>query len=277
MIINIFMKKLYTWGGKFADRNLTVSDLLENKGKKKFLQTTATNSEEASAAKEAGIDMLLCKSPFIDEIRKGAPDIFLTATIDLALFPTTTEVLNEAFRAMSVGADQIYTARGPHIVEMLSKEDIPVMCHLGLVPRKSSWKGGLRAIGKTAEEAYKLFNEFKTMESAGAFSAECEIILEEVMLEISKKTSLITSSLGSGLSGDIIYLFQNDICGEQENIPRHARSFGNILKLKNEIYRERVNSIKSFKSAVQNQTFPKSNELVNINKKELEAFKKLIS
>ena len=277
MIINIFMKKLYTWGGKFADRNLTVSDLLENKGKKKFLQTTATNIEEASAAKEAGIDMLLCKSPFIDEIRKGAPDIFLTATIDLALFPTTTEVLNEAFRAMSVGADQIYTARGPHIVEMLSKEDIPVMCHLGLVPRKSSWKGGLRAIGKTAEEAYKLFNEFKTMESAGAFSAECEIILEEVMLEISKKTSLITSSLGSGLSGDIIYLFQNDICGEQENIPRHARSFGNILKLKNEIYRERVNSIKSFKSAVQNQTFPKSNELVNINKKELEAFKKLIS
>ena len=277
MIINIFMKKLYTWGGKFADRNLTVSDLLENKGKKKFLQTTATNIEEASAAKEAGIDMLLCKSPFIDEIRKGAPDIFLTATVDLALFPTTTEVLNEAFRAMSVGADQIYTARGPHIVEMLSKEDIPVMCHLGLVPRKSSWKGGLRAIGKTAEEAYKLFNEFKTMESAGAFSAECEIILEEVMLEISKKTSLITSSLGSGLSGDIIYLFQNDICGEQENIPRHARSFGNILKLKNEIYRERVNSIKSFKSAVQNQTFPKSNELVNINKKELEAFKKLIS
>ena len=277
MITNILMKKLYTWGGKFTDRNLTVSDLLENKGKNKFLQTTATNNEEASAAKEAGIDMLLCKSPFINEIRKGAPDIFLTATIDLALFPTKTEILNEAFRAMSVGADQIYTARGPHIVEMLSKEDIPVMCHLGLVPRKSSWKGGLRAIGKSAEEAYKLFNDFKTMESAGAFSAECEIILEEIMSEISKKTSLITSSLGSGLSGDIIYLFQNDICGEHENIPRHARAFGNVLKLKNEIYKERVNSIKSFKSAVKSQTFPKSTELVNINEKELDKFKKLIS
>ena len=53
------MKKLYTWGGKFADRNLTISDLLEGKGEKKFLQTTATNSEEAAAAKEAGIDLLL--------------------------------------------------------------------------------------------------------------------------------------------------------------------------------------------------------------------------
>ena len=271
------MKKLYTWGGKFADRNLTVADLLKNKGKIKYLQTTATDSTEASAAKEAGIDMILCKSPVINEIRKGAPDIFLTATIDLALFPTENEVLHEAFRAMSAGADQIYTARGPHIVEMLSKEEIPVMCHLGLVPRKSSWRGGLRAIGKNAEEAIKLFNDFKTMESAGAFSAECEIILEEIMTEISKRTSLITSSLGSGLSGDIIYLFQNDICGEHENIPKHARTFGNVLKLKKDIYKERVSSLKNFKNSVENQTFPSEKELINIGKEELEKFKDLIS
>ena len=271
------MKKLYTWGGKFADRNITLSDIANNKGKKKFLQTTATNSDEAAAAKEAGIDMILCKSPVIEEIRKGAPDIFLTATIDLALFPSEKEVLNEAFRAMSIGADQVYTARGPHIVEMLSKEEIPVMCHLGLVPRKSSWRGGLRAIGRNADEAFKLFNDFKTMESAGAFSAECEIILEEIMIEISKKTSLITSSLGSGLSGDIIYLFQNDICGEHDNIPRHARAFGNILKLKNEIYKERVSSLKNFKNAVNSEAFPDNNELVNINIEELEKFKELIS
>ena len=277
MLTNILMNKLYTWGGKFADRNITVSDIANNKGKKKFLQTTATNSEEAAAAKEAGIDMILCKSPVIEEIRKGAPDIFLTATIDLALFPSEKEVLNEAFRAMSIGADQVYTARGPHIVEMLSKEEIPVMCHLGLVPRKSSWRGGLRAIGRNADEAFKLFNDFKTMESAGAFSAECEIILEEIMIEISKKTSLITSSLGSGLSGDIIYLFQNDICGEHDNIPRHARAFGNILKLKNEIYKERVSSLKNFKNAVESKAFPDKNELVNINKEELEKFKLLIS
>ena len=44
---------------------------------------------------------------------------------------------------------------------MLSKEEIPVMCHLGLVTRKSSWRGGLRAIGKNAEEALKLYNDFK--------------------------------------------------------------------------------------------------------------------
>ena len=83
--------------------------------------------------------------------------------------------------------------------------------------------------------------------------------------------------MGSGLSGDIIYLFQNDICGEHESIPRHARAFGNVLRLKNEIYKERINSLNNFKVAVENRTFPNSKELVNINKKELDKFKELIS
>ena len=37
------------------------SDLIKNKGTKKYIQTTATNAEEALAAKEADFDMLLCK------------------------------------------------------------------------------------------------------------------------------------------------------------------------------------------------------------------------
>ena len=50
------------------------------------------------------------------------------------------------------------------------------------------------------------------------------------MLEaITRATTLIvTWSLGSGPGGDVIYLFQNDICGEQLHRPRHARSFGDL-------------------------------------------------
>ena len=40
------------------------------------------------------------------------------------------------------------TARSMDVVSMLAKEDVPVMGHLGLVPRKSTWIGGLRAVGK---------------------------------------------------------------------------------------------------------------------------------
>jgi 3-methyl-2-oxobutanoate hydroxymethyltransferase len=271
------MKKLYSWGGKFVERNLTISDLISNKGNKQFIQTTATNSKESSAAREAGIDMLLCKSPHIKTVREGAPDIFLTATIDLALFPSQDDVLREAFNCMKDGADQIYTARGPHVIEYLSREEIPVMCHLGLVPRKSAWKGGLRAVGRNAKEAYDLFKNFKTMESAGATSVECEIIHNQIMKEIYQRTSLLISSLGSGTYADIIYLFQNDVCGELENIPRHARSFGNVLKLEKEIYKERINSLSRFKKAVISKDYPNNQEIVQVDELELDKFLKLIS
>lgn len=270
------MKKIYTWSGVFSQRNLTISDIIKNKGQTKYIQTTATNKEEASAAKEAGFDMILCKSSNIKAVREGAPDIFLTATIDLVKFPLRDDVLREAFDALSSGADQIYTARGPHIVEYLSKENIPVMCHLGLVPRKSTWKGGLRVVGKKCEEAIQLLKEFKTMESAGATSAECEIIASNVMSEIYKKTNMIISSLGSGPSGDIIYLFQNDICGEQEHIPRHAKTFGNLLKLKEELYNERVLSLKKYKEAVLNNSFPTKETLTLMNNDEFINFKSKI-
>ena len=36
------VKKIYTWGGKFADRNYTVDDLIKSKGKKK------TNSNDCN-------------------------------------------------------------------------------------------------------------------------------------------------------------------------------------------------------------------------------------
>tara|TARA_B100000029_G_scaffold511822_1_gene606851 strand:- start:898 stop:1719 length:822 start_codon:yes stop_codon:yes gene_type:complete len=270
-------KKIYTWGGLFADRNYTVQDLSQIKGKEKLIQTTAATIEEAESAKNAGFDLLLCKSPNIKTVRSGAPNNFLTATIDLSNFPSESEVLTEAFKAMKDGADQIYTARGPHIVEMLAKEEIPVMCHLGLVPRKSGWKGGLRAVGSTAKEAYKLYKDFKMMEDAGAFSVESEIIHEQVMNEICKRTNLIVSSLGSGLSGDIIYLFQNDICGEEQTRPRHARSFGDIYSLKQKIKEERLKALKSFKKAVLDKSFPNNNEIVKINENEFNEFLNLIS
>ena len=270
-------KRIYTWGGVFADRNYTVDDLRKAKGREKLVQTTASTFEEAEAVRDANLDMVLCKSPNIKTIRLGAPKLFLTATIDLSNFPSEKDVLDEAFKAMKDGADQVYTARGPHIVEMLAKEEIPVMCHLGLVPRKSGWRGGLRAVGGTAEEALKLFKDFKTMENAGAFSAESEVIHEQVMNEITKRTSLLVSSLGSGWNGDIIYLFQNDICGEEEKQFRHARAFGNIYSLKQQIKAERISALKAFKNAVLEKNFPNQKETIKINDDELNKFINLIS
>ena len=205
------MKNIYTWSAQPAKRTLTVADLKLAKGKKKFTQVTANTTDEANASEKAGFDMMICQAKNVLKVREGSKHLFLTASLILNEYVTKEDVLRGAFKSLENGADAVMTPRSMEVVEMLTREDIPVMGHLGLVPRKSGWKGGLRAIGSTAEEAFKLFNDFKTMESAGAFSVESEIIHEQVMREISKNTSLIISSLGSGSSGDIIYLFQNQV------------------------------------------------------------------
>ncbi len=266
------MKRIYDWDAKFSLRNYTASDLRALKGIRKLVQTTANTTEEAAAAKDAGIDLIMGNAHNTPAVRQGAPELFFTAALGLPDFATERDVLTAAFAAMKDGADSIYTARGPHIVELLAREDIPVMCHLGLVPRKSTWRGGLRAVGKTADEAIALWNAFRTMEDAGAFSVEAEVICDRVMAEISARTSLITSSLGSGPSADIIYLFQNDVCGEQPESPRHARAFGDLDSLYEQINHHRRVALSAFRESVEEEQFPSPSECATISDAEFESF-----
>ncbi|MEM0946197.1 MAG: 3-methyl-2-oxobutanoate hydroxymethyltransferase [Pseudomonadota bacterium] len=270
------MKRIYDWDARFQHRNLTAADLRAMKGKKKLVQTTANTAEEAAAARDAGIDLIMGNAQNTAAVREGAPDLFFTAALGLPDYPTETAVLEAAFAAMKAGADSVYTARGPHIVELLAREDIPVMCHLGLVPRKSTWKGGLRAIGKTAVEAKALWADFRRMEDAGAFSVEAEVICANVMAEITKRTRLITSSLGSGDGADIIYMFQNDICGEHQSIPRHARAFGDLYALEKQKQAERRAALHAYAGAARSGSYPGPAEQARSEADEMSMFLDLL-
>ena len=158
------------------------------------------------------------------------------------------------------------------IVEMLAGEDIPVMGHLGLVPRKSAWRGGLRAVGTTADEAFRLYEDFKRLEGAGAVMVEAEVIPAPVMSEINRRSGFITVSLGSGPGGDVDCLFCNDICGEQDGSPRHARAFGNLLDLKRRIHEARIAALAGFRQACADGSFPSDAESVGLDPAEFHRF-----
>jgi len=139
------MKNVYTWAAKPAKRSTTVGDLKAAKGKRKFTQVTANSIEEAAAAEKAGFDMIIANAKNIIPVREGSKNLFLTAALVLNEFVTADDIMRGAFKALENGADAVMTPRSMDIVEMLAKEDVPVMGHLGLVPRKSTWIGGLRA------------------------------------------------------------------------------------------------------------------------------------
>ncbi len=267
------MRRIYTYGGKPASRNLTIADLRAAKGKRKFTQVTASTADEAAAASEADIDIITTESPLTDEIRKGAPETFLPAAFMLTDYRSEGAVIDAAFEAMEDGADAVYTLRSLRMVSMLAEMNMPVMGHLGLVPRHSTWTGGLRAVGKTAEEALELYRGFKRLEDAGAFAVEVEVVPEEVLAEITNRTSLVTFSIGAGSAGDVQFLFMDDVCGDSQTPPRHAKAYADLRALRREISAERIRALKAFRRDVESGGYPGRGHIVGMDPVEFAKFR----
>ena len=266
------MKRVYTWTAQPAERTVTIAGMQTAKGTRKWTQVTANTADEAAAAEAAGIDMTIGNYRNAKAVREGSSSIFFTAAIGIPDFATPDDFLRAALGALADGADAVMTARSMKVVRTLADEDIPVMGHLGLVPRKSTWTDGLRAVGKSADEAFELYRKFKRLEEAGGVMVEAEVIPGPVLAEISKRTGIITVSLGSGPGGDVDYLFMNDICGEQEFLPRHSRAFGNLLRLHEQIKAERIAAVTAFREAAECGSFPGDAETVAMDPREMEEF-----
>jgi 3-methyl-2-oxobutanoate hydroxymethyltransferase len=267
------MPRILDYGGREADRTVTVAEIVALKGSgSQYAQVTAGSAEEAAAAEAAGIEMVVCLSQAVPAVRQGSQRVFVTAAIDFEGDVTVDDLLGRALTALTNGADAVITARRLAVVERLAEEDIPVMGHLGFVPKKSTLYGGVRAIGKTADEAVALWKRFVALEGAGAFGVECEIIPARLMSEINRRTGLATISLGSGPDADVMFLFTSDICGESPRLPHHARAYADLGALYEQVRTERVRALTEFRSDVATRRFPDTTEVARIEDRELERF-----
>ncbi|MEN9646147.1 MAG: hypothetical protein RL238_2816 [Actinomycetota bacterium] len=267
------MTRILDFNGRDADRTVTVAAIAALKGSgRQFVQVTAGTEEEAAAAEAAGIDMVVCLAQSVPEVRRGSSRLFVTAAIDFGGEVTLDDLLATAFRSLSAGADAVITARRLDAVRLLAAEGVPVMGHLGFVPKRSNQLGGVRMVGRTATEATALWRQFQELEDAGAFAVECELIPAPVLAEITPRTSLATISLGSGRDADVMFLFQNDIVGESPRVPRHARSYGDVASLQQRIRDERVRALAAFKADVASGGFPAAGEVGGIDPAELAGF-----
>ena len=267
------MTRILDYNGRDADRTVTVASIVALRNTSThFAQVTASTADEASAAEQAGIEMVVCMGSAVPAVRRGSSRVFVTAAIDFGGAVTVDEILGAAFQALGDGADAVITARRLDCVRRLAEEDIPVMGHLGFVPKKSTLYGGVRSVGKTADEANKLWKQFQRLEEAGAFAVECELIPAQVMAEINQRTGMATISLGSGPDANVMFLFSSDICGESERKPRHARAYGNVAALQAQIKAERVRALTAFRADVASGGFPNESEVGQIDTGELNRF-----
>ena len=271
-------KKVFSMTGELGLRNYTVKDIIDLKGDRQLTQTLPFTLNEAKAAEDAGIDLINTRFNYLKqetaiEIRKSASKTFMSFVIPLLSVPTKDDALKHSYKAMELGADGIIFQGSLNHIEALSNAGIPVQGHIGLVPRKSTWTGGIKAVGKTLDEAKALFQNLKDLESAGAWAVECEVIPSRLMRELSSRTSLVTISIGSGNGGDVQFLFAEDILGASEGpFPRHSKQYCNLFKESQRIQKIRVNAFKDFIDDVNSDIFPSNNFEVEVTEEFVERF-----
>ena len=267
------MVQLIDHQGRDCTRTTSVAQLIaQRRVNGHSAQITAGTAEEAAAAEEAGIEMVVSLAQAVPDVRAGSKQLFVTAAIDFCGAVSDDDFLKAAYQALHDGADAIITGRRMQTVKRLTDEEIPVMGHLGFIPNKSTLYGGIRAVGKTAAEAASLWEKFQRLEDAGAFGVECELIPAALMREINARTGLVTVSLGSGPDADVMFLFCSDICGESERLPRHARAYANLSELRRQIVSERIRALTEYRKDVSAKEFPGEGEVANIDDDQLREF-----
>src|ERR1043166_6225308 len=256
-------------------KKYSVYDLQQLKGKRCLTHLHVKSAEEAAAAEQAGVDLMSCSfdtpeaQSRLPALVAAAPRSFLSAATPHGL-ASPEEAIRVAFRALEIGASSVYCSASPFIIEAMARERIPVVGHLGMVPRHVTWTN-YRAIGNTLEEARELFRRLKELENAGAYAAELEVVPHNLARWLCSQTKMILMSLGSGNGCDTQFLFSDDILGDyDERPPRHAKTYRNFVAEYRRLQEERVTAFQEYIADVNQGRFPTPLQLVEMDAKLLE-------
>ncbi len=254
-----------------AQSKKSVSEILAQKGRRKWHQVHVDSGAEAAAAVAAGIEIISCEPDHtLASIREQAPNAFLSAGMPHGSIASCDEAVRAGFKILERGADAVYCSHSPKFIEAMAREGIPVTGHVGLVPNLAIWTG-FRAVGKTAEEAAKVLRDVRDIENAGAAFLEVEVVPVELAEHITKNTHMLTMGMGCGDVCDTQYLFSSDILGTHSgHYPRHSKKYADIVALEAELQKKRIAAFQAFVADVDRGTYPEAKHEVHMAKEEFE-------
>lgn len=256
----------------------TIKDLQALKGKRKIVLSTAFDYYTARAAEMAGVDVLVTWPQHnetmtellmvLEQVRKGAPNTLIGAGIPrYEAFINETEALRCSLAAIKAGADMIYSSgMNIEIFKALGKHRIPFVGHVGFIPAHATWFGGPRAVGKTSEEARKVYEDTLAFQEAGAIAVEMECVPAKIGAFITRQVDIHVWSMGSGPDCDGQYLFSCDLLGLNDGrYPRHSKKYANFFE-------DSVRVFNEYKEDVISGNYPAREHQITMKDDEYNAF-----
>ncbi len=134
------------------------------------------------------------------------------------------------------------------IVKILTKNKIPVMGHVGILPqtdKKFTFKG------KRLKESEKILNDTKLLEKAGVFSIVLECVETKLSKKITDQIKIPTIGIGSSANCDGQVLVIDDLIGMSGSKLKFVKKYADVKKVIN-------SAVKNYKLEVLKKQFPQA-------------------
>lgn len=189
-------------------------------------------------------------------VRRGAPDTFLVVDLPFGTYHTgVTDAMRHAVRVIQeTGADALKmegaTPEVLDVVRVLTRNGIPVMGHVGLMPQTATAQGGLRVQGKDDESARRTLEGALALQEAGAFAVVLEAIPARLARLITERLDVATIGIGAGVHCDGQVLVYHDLLGLYEGDEKK------IAKRYAELGRQAREALQTYAAEVRAREFP---------------------
>ena len=262
-------------------KRITTKSLIEMKANsQKIAMLTAYDYTMAKIVDSAGIDVILVGDSASNVM--AGHETTLPITLDQMIYHASSvvraieralvvvdlpfgsyqsdpkEALRSSIRIMKEsGGHAVKLEGGKEIKDSIKKilnAGIPVMGHLGLTPQSIYKFGTYTVRAKEEEEADKLMEDAKLLESLGCFALVLEKIPAHLAEKVAKSISIPVIGIGAGGGVDGQVLVIHDMLGmNNEFSPRFLRRYMNL-------YDGMTTAIGQFINDVKAVDFPNANE-----------------
>lgn len=259
---------------------MTVLELQQyKKDRKKLVVVTAYDALFTRIVEQAGIRVILVGDS-LGVVVQGKPNT-LTVTMEDMLYHTklvagavqrslviadmpfmsyqasTEEAVRNAGRLLQAGAVAVKLEGGAVMadrIKAMTSIGIPVMGHLGMTPQSVHALGGYKVQGKVEDQAAKLLEDAKTLETAGAFALVLEAVPADLARKVTQALSIPTIGIGAGPHCDGQVLVIYDLLGLFDSfVPKFVKTYAHLKA-------DALQALGRYKEEVEQGKFPSDSE-----------------
>jgi 3-methyl-2-oxobutanoate hydroxymethyltransferase len=204
---------------------------------------------------------------YIASYRRVARHIHINYVMQTATHASKEDALRYGSQFMAAGADSLLPMGvNNEILKYMADNHLVVYGHVGAL---SGWQtlkwGTYNRLGKTAEDAMRVFRQAYEYQENGMMAMSIELTPIDVTNAIAKKLRVPVIAIAAGGGADGSEMVDSDIFDMMASPASHAKSYANFFKWASDAYGAWANDVRT-------KAYPEEKHGFRMEEKELEKF-----